>query len=108
MFIPNLKDDGHDTGVSYGDVWLKKNFDSIFYSSKFPSDLLVVITFDEGMSADNQIYTLFLGSGVSKWSRSIKPYNFYSLLKMYEDEFEVGSLNQNDMRASTIDDVWYN
>jgi acid phosphatase len=30
MFIPNLKDDGHDTGVSYGDVWLKKNFDSIF------------------------------------------------------------------------------
>jgi hypothetical protein len=108
MFIPNLKNDGHDTGVAFGDVWLKKNFDSILHSKKFPSDLLVVITFDEGMSADNQIYTLFYGAGVLKGARSIKPYSFYSLLKTYEDELEIGSLNQNDMRASIIDDVWSN
>jgi len=108
MYVPNLKNDGHDTDVAYGDVWLKKNFDSILHSSKFPKDLLVVITFDEGMSADNQIYTLFFGSGVNKGARSIKPYNFYSLLKTYEDELEIGSLNQNDMKASVIDDVWIN
>lgn len=108
MFVPNLKNDGHDTGVAYGDVWFKKNFDSILHSPKFPKDLLVVVTFDEGVTLTNQIYTLFFGAGVAKGSKSDKPNNFYTLLRTYEDELGIGSLNQNDMKARAIDDVWTN
>ncbi len=106
MYVPNLKNDGHDTGVAYGDVWFKKNFDSIFHSPKFPKDLLVVVTFDEGVLFNNQIYTLFYGANVAHGAKSNNPNNFYTLLKMYEDELGLGSLNKNEMSAASIDDVW--
>lgn len=106
MYIPDLKNDGHDTGVSYGDKWFKKAFDSVLHSAKMPKDLLVVVTFDEGTTMNNQIYTLLFGANVAPATKSVKPYNFYSLLKTYEDELGLGSLNKNDMSAQKIDDVW--
>ena len=48
LSIPNLKNDGHDTGITFGDRWFKENFNSFLHSPKFPKDLLVVVTFDEG------------------------------------------------------------
>jgi hypothetical protein len=105
MYIPNLKNDGHDTGVAFADKWFKSNFDSILHSPKLPKDLLVVVTFDEG-GLRNQIYTLLYGANVNPGVKSSKSYNFYSLLRTYEDELGLGSLNKNDMSAQRIDDVW--
>lgn len=105
MYIPNLKNDGHDTGVAFADKWFKSNFDSFLHSPKLPKDLLVVVTFDEG-GLRNQIYTLLYGANVNPGAKSSKPYNFYSLLRTYEDELGLGSLNKNDMSAQRIDDVW--
>ena len=48
LSIPNLKNDGHDTGIAFGDRWFKENFNSFLHSPKIPKDLLVVVTFDEG------------------------------------------------------------
>ncbi len=106
MYIPDLNNDGHDTGVSYGDKWFKQHFDSILHSTQLPKDLLVVVTFDEGTSAKNQIYTLFFGANVAPGVVSAKPNNFYTLLKTYEEELGLGSLNKNDLNAQRIDDVW--
>ena len=106
MYIPDLNNDGHDTGVSYGDKWFKQHFDSILHSTQLPKDLLVVVTFDEGTSAKNQIYTLFFGANVAPGVVSAKPNNFYTLLKTYEEELDLGSLNKNDLNAQRIDDVW--
>lgn len=107
LYVPDLDNDGHDTGVSFGDKWLKKNFDSILHSAKMPKDLLVVITFDEGSRiSDNQIYTLFWGANVKKGSTTKKAYDHYSLLRTIEEEFSLGSLGRNDLKASTIDDIW--
>ena len=39
-------------------------------------------------------------------TKSARPYNFYSLLKTYEDALGLSSLNKNDMDAQLIDDVW--
>ncbi len=105
MYIPNLKNDGHDTGVSFADTWFKKTFDSLLHSSKLPKDLLVVITFDEG-TISNQIYTVLYGANVTPGTKSNKPNNFYTLLRTYEDEMGLGSLNKSDMSAQKIDDVW--
>lgn len=106
MYIPDLRDDGHNTGVSFGDKWFKQTFDSILHSPKMPKDLLVVVTFDEGTTPNNQIYTLLFGANIAPGTKSAKPYNFYSLLRTYEEELGLGSLNKNDMSAQRIDDVW--
>lgn len=106
MYVPNLKNDGHDTGVSVADKWFKQNFDTVLHSPKFPKDLLVVVTFDEGTTFNNQIYTLLYGANIMPGKTSDKPNNFYTLLKTFEDELGLGSLNKNDMSAMSIDDVW--
>lgn len=106
MYIPNLKNDGHDTGVAIGDKWFREHFDSVLHSPKFPKDLLVVVTFDEGTTIKNQIYTLLYGANILPAAKSDHPYNFYSLLRTYEEELGLGSLNRNDMTAQKIDDVW--
>ena len=106
MYVPNLKNDGHDTGVAIGDKWFKQYFDSILHSPKFPKDLLVVVTFDEGTTRANQIYTLLFGANIAPGSKSANPNNFYTLLRTYEDVLGLGSLNKNDASALIIDDVW--
>ncbi len=109
FYIPDLQNDGHDTGVAFGDKWLKANFDPIFKSTKMPKDLLVIITFDEGShSASNQIYTLFWGANSKKNFSTNKKYDHYSLLRTIEEEFSLGSLGQNDKSANTISDIWMN
>lgn len=107
LYVPDLNNDGHDTGVAYGDRWLKTNFDSILHSSKMPKDLLVIITFDEGSrSSDNRIYTLFWGGNVKRGALSNRAYTHYSTLRTIEEEFALGSLGQNDVKALPIDDIW--
>lgn len=106
MYIPNLKDDGHDTGVNAGDKWFKQTFDLILHSPKLPKDLLIVITFDEGTTSSNQIYTLLYGANIAPGSKSSRSNNFYNLLKTYEVNLGLGSLNKNDNAAQVIDDVW--
>ncbi len=106
MYIPNLKNDGHDTGVAFADKWFKATFDKLFHSPNFPKDLLVVVTFDEGTSSANHIYTLLFGANVKMGSSSDKAYNFYSLLRTIEDELGLASLNKNDMTAIKIEDIW--
>ena len=107
MYVPDLKNDGHDTGVAFGDKWLKAHFDKTLHSSKFPDDLLVVITFDESShNLDNKIYMLMLGPSVKVGSTSDIRYDHYSLLKTIEDNLGLGSLKQNDMNAILLENIW--
>ena len=64
LYIPDIDDDGHQTGVGYADNWLRKTFDAKFTDPRFMKDMLVDITFDEddGKHA-NHIYTVLLGDG---------------------------------------------
>ena len=107
LYVPDLDNDGHDTGVAFGDKWLKKNFDPILHSEKMPKDLLVIITFDEGSrSSDNRIYTLFWGANVKKGFTTNLPYNHYTTLRTIEEEFSLGSLGQNDLKALPMKDIF--
>lgn len=107
MYIPNLDNDGHDTGVGYGGEWLRTHMDQFLHSSQFPEDLLVVITFDESShNLDNKIYMLLWGKTIVAGSKSDTNYNHYNLLRTIEDNLKLGSLKRNDFTSVPFDGIW--
>jgi hypothetical protein len=48
LVVPNLKDDGHDTNVSYADAWLKGWLTPLVNSTTWSSSTAFFITYDEG------------------------------------------------------------
>ena len=107
LYIPDIDDDGHHTGVVFADKWLQKAFDPKFKDPRFMKDMLVVITFDEDDNGHgNNIYTVLLGDSVLPGTRSDTRYDFYSLLRTIEETFALGTLGKNDAKATPISGVW--
>jgi len=108
LFIPDIKNDGHDTGVAYADNWLNSYFTPLLKDPAFMKDMLLVISFDEDdkSTTTNHIYTALYGDSVIPGSVSDGSYTHYSLLRTIEDTFGLGTLNQNDRSAAPITGVW--
>jgi hypothetical protein len=108
LFIPNLDNDGHDTGVAYADQWLERTFGALLKDRSFMQDMLFVVTFDEGNPSNpkNQIFTVLVGDSVIPGKVDNKRYTFHSLTRTIEDQFALGSLGLNDKTATPITDVW--
>jgi phospholipase C len=110
-YIPNNRNNGHDTGAPFADQWLKTRFGQILNpdSPSFDPHTLFVITFDEGSYfAQNQVYTVLIGSQIQRGSQSQRRYDHYSLLATIEKLFKLPSLGQKDEGAPLIDDpkIW--
>lgn len=104
MYIPNIKNDGHDTGVNFAGQWMSARWGKYFAS---PGEVLFVITFDESESLfTNQIYTVLIGAHVIPGAQNIQNISHAALLKMIEDEFNIGNLGQNDARSPQIIGIW--
>ena len=83
---PNLCDDTHDCAVSNGDSWLAVWVPKILAGVNYRSgDTLVIITWDEGSGAANQIPTLVIGSSVRPGVVAEQRFDHYSLLRTTED-----------------------
>jgi len=108
FYVPNLKNDGHDTGASFADSWLSTNFKSRLVDPKFSKDLLFITTFDESDNffGSNQIYTSFYGDSVIPGSKISDATNHYSILRLIEETLGLGSLGQADASASVIHGIW--
>lgn len=110
FYVPNLDDDGHDTGIKYADNWMSKAFGPRFKDPKFMTDTVVAITFDENDVLNdhdhNTIYTALIGAGVKAGVQSNKHYNSYNLLATVEKIFGLGNLGRGDAQATPIDDIW--
>ena len=107
MYIPDLNNDGHDTSINFAATWLKKNFDSAFKNPAMMKDTLVVLTYDESSYlGGNKIYNVFLGSSVKPGTVVTASHTHYSILKLIEDEFQLGSLNRGDAKAPAINQIW--
>ncbi|MFZ3230871.1 MAG: alkaline phosphatase family protein [Pseudobdellovibrio sp.] len=107
MYIPNLSNDGHNTSVNFSAKWLQTNFDSFLNDQNMMKDTLVVLTYDENSGArPNKIYTVLLGSMVIPRSINNENHTHYSILKMIEDNWNLGSLNRNDAKAPAITGIW--
>ena len=83
--VPNLIDDMHDGTVSQGDTWLKNNVEAYRQWAQTHNSLLIM-TFDEDSSGNNQVATIFDG-------QMVKPgqYNEYldhfGVLRTVEDMY---------------------
>lgn len=108
LYIPNTKNDGHDTDVAQADRWLSHTFGPLLRDPRFTRGLLLVVTFDEASQEDgsNHIYTSLWGQGVRPGSNSDARYDHYSLLRTIENGLGLGTLGKNDVTATPITGVW--
>jgi hypothetical protein len=107
IYVPNLDNDGHDTGVDYAGKWLTKTFAPIFSNLQKYPDVVFGVTFDESSSfIGNHIYTVLLGASVKPGSVNKQKIGHPTFLKMFEDELRLGNLGQKDSTAESINDIW--
>lgn len=107
LYVPNLKNDGHDTGVPVADSWLRARFGPLLDNDRFMSGTLLVVTFDEGSTnGPNIVYFALYGAGVDPGSSTADYYDHYSLLRTVEEIFHVGTLHHHDDAAGAIHGVW--
>jgi hypothetical protein len=107
LFIPNNFKNGHDTGIAYGDQWLRQTFEPLLGNPAFMDGTLFVVTFDEsGPDKSNRIYTSFNGRGVQPGARTNSCYTLYNLLKTFEVVLGLGSLQRADHPAAPVQGIW--
>jgi hypothetical protein len=108
MYIPNLDNDGHDTGADYAAQWFSNAFGGVLSNSKFMKDTLIIVTFDESekILQKNQVYTVMLGANVIPGSKVDTLTSHYSVLRTIEDNFSLGNLGKNDAQATSVKGIW--
>lgn len=106
FYVPDNRNSGHDTGVAYADRWYKQKFSRYFEDAKFMQDTIVVSTFDEDAgSSGNKIYGSIVGPMVKPGIYSSEV-NLYSLLRLVEDNWSLGTLGREDAKAKLIEAIW--
>ena len=106
FFIPNLKNDGHDTGVAFADTWYRNKFSPYLKNSTFMNNTVVISTFDEsGGGSKNQIYTSINGPAVNAKDYS-DALGIFSLLQLIEDNWNLGSFGKEDATSAKIPNIW--
>ncbi|CAG8480884.1 13946_t:CDS:1 [Racocetra fulgida] len=64
-YVPNQKNDGHDTGVAFANNWLQNWLEPKLTQPAFTNNTLIFITFDEDDGTEgNHIYSALVGSPV--------------------------------------------
>ncbi len=107
LYIPNLKHDGHDTGVRHADGWLETFLSPLLENPSFIRDTLIVVTFDETPGPwGSRVYTVFIGPMVRSGVTNANWHDHYSLLRIIEENYGVGSLGREDAGAKPICCVW--
>jgi hypothetical protein len=100
---PNLCDDMHSCSIKTGDTWMAKNVPQILNSPAFTTQRsLLIITFDEGDSANNIVACIFAGSAAKRKYTTATPYSHYSLLRTVESVWDLAPLTRNDAAATPM------
>ena len=105
LYVPDLKHDGHDTGVAFADRWLSATFGPLLGDPKFTKGLLFIVTFDESegyIFGGNHVATILVGDAVKPGSVVDANYDDYSLLRLVEDLLGLGTLGRADAHAAVI------
>lgn len=106
FYIPNIRNDAHDTGIAYADKWYSQKFSPYLANDNFMKNTVLISTFDEsGGGSKNQIYTSIVGPAVNAGTVSTSV-NIYSLLALIEENWNLGNLGQGDVNAPVIPDIW--
>jgi hypothetical protein len=107
LYVPNQHHNGHDTDVGDADRWFASTFGALGHQPTVMQGLLVIATFDEAQGAGpNHIYTALRGDMVKPGSQYSAQASHYSLLKLIEEAFGLGTLGREDARAAAITGIW--
>jgi phospholipase C len=108
FYVPDLNNDGHDTDAAFAADWYAQKFGPLISDATFMNNTLLVSTFDEsgGYFDKNQIYTSLVGPMVRAGASTADPLDHYSLLRMVEENWSLGSLGQSDATAAPITGIW--
>ena len=117
-YTPNIQHDGHSPPddfqpnnplrhVNFIAQWLQGFLVPLLANKKFMKGTLVVLTFDESIPhADNHVYCVLFGDMVTPKTVVSEIFNHYSLLRTVEENFQLGTLNRNDMAADWFRFLW--
>jgi phospholipase C len=106
VFItPDLCNDMHDCPVATGDRWLAQEVPKILGSPAFAGNSLLVVTFDEGTTSDNQVATVFAGPAARRGASSAAAYSHYALLHTIEALWGLEPMTENDRNAPVMRDL---
>jgi acid phosphatase len=93
MLIPNLCNDAHDCPLSTADQWLSRILPKILDSATFRKDGLLIVTFDEAESRqENHVPLVAVGPSIRAGTAYADDANHYSLLRTFEDNWGLGCL----------------
>jgi acid phosphatase len=93
----------HSCSIKTGDTWMAKNVPRILNSPAFTTQRsLLIITFDEGDSANNFVACIFAGSAAKRKYTTATPYTHYSLLRTVESVWNLAPLTRNDAAATPM------
>jgi len=103
FYTPNMQNDGHDSNLTFAGTFMKAFVDS--HLPYFPNRTLFVVTFDEDNNyvSDDRVLTILLGNVIKPGTVNSNCYNHYSLLRLVEDNWNLGTLGRNDATFSAID-----
>lgn len=83
---PNLCHDMHDCSVAAGDRWLTETLPMLLNSATYRNgELVIVLTFDEGVGSANRIPTIVIAPTIQPGTRVSARLDHYSLLRGTED-----------------------
>lgn len=107
FYVPDMRNDGHDTDVTYADKWYSQKFSPYLNNKQFMANTVLISTFDESASraGKNQIYTSIVGPAV-KAIVVTDALNIYSLLNLVEENWSLGNLGKQDATATPVPNIW--
>ncbi|KAF4333691.1 acid phosphatase [Fusarium beomiforme] len=107
FFTPNIRDDGHDTGLAFAGRWLHEWLGPLMENEYFMNRTLIVVTFDEAKQHDipNKVFTVLLGGAIHPSLHGTTDsmyYNHYSTLSTVSVNWDLPSLGRWDCDANVF------
>lgn len=106
FYVPDSKNSGHDTNVTYADRWYGQKFSRYVNDPQFMANTVLISTFDEnGGGGKNQIYASIVGPSVRQVVVS-DALNLYSLMQLIEANWSLGDLGKMDASSAPVPNIW--
>lgn len=107
FFTPNIRNDGHDTGLEFAGRWLRGWLGPLLKNEYFVNETLIVVSFDETQQYDipNRVFTVLLGGSVHPSLHGTTDsmyYNHYSTLSTVMVNWDLPSLGRWDCDANVF------
>ncbi|MEC3977562.1 alkaline phosphatase family protein [Amycolatopsis sp. H20-H5] len=102
--VPDMCDDMHDCSIGTGDSWTKSHLDSYAQWAKSHNSLLITSFDEDNFTSVNQIYTSFVGQGVTAGKYAEKV-DHYRILRTLENMYGLPALGQAASREP-LTDIW--